>query len=164
MRKYSLKVETEHTARAMGVNLPISRKNAIEICNFIRSRNTEKAKKILKNTIEMKQPIPFTRFNWNVGHRRGKMASGRYPIKASEQILRLIDQVETNAQDKGLDTNNLVIRHINAHKGETAWHFGRKRRRRMKRTNLEIIVEEKESKKENHKETRKQTKGDKNKK
>jgi len=57
-----------------------------------------------------------------------------------------------------------VIRHINAHKGETAWHFGRKRRRRMKRTNLEIIVEEKESKKENHKETRKQTKGDKNKK
>jgi len=62
MRKYSLKVETEHTARAMGVNLPISRKNAIEICNFIRSRNTEKAKKILKNTIEMKQPIPFTRF------------------------------------------------------------------------------------------------------
>lgn len=160
MRKYSSKLDTEHTAKAMGINLGISRKHAIEISNFIRMKKTIKAKTVLREIIGMKKPIPFTRFNNDVGHRRGKMASGRYPVKASQQILTLINQVETNAQDKGLDTNSLIIKHMNAHKGETTWHSGRKRRRKMKRTNVEIIVEEIAKKEEKKQPKVKQTKTD----
>jgi len=45
----------------------------------------------------------------------------------------------------------LVIAHISAHKASKAWHSGRKSRRRMKRTNVEIVVEEKPTKTEKKK-------------
>ena len=114
---YTIISEKEHSARAMALDLPISTKQSIEICSAIRSKPLEKAKEILKRVIKLKTPIPFKRFKLNVGHKRGPLAAGRYPIKASEYILKLLNQVETNAQDKGLNTDNLVIKHIKADYG-----------------------------------------------
>ena len=144
--KYAFKnYETEHMARAAGVALPISFKQSVEISSFIKNKSTSEAKKLLQNVTEKKIAIPFTRYNWDLGHKK-KIGPGRYPEKASKTFIKLIEDVEANAQFKGLNTSNLMIAHISAHKAGKAWHYGRKTRRKMKRTNLEIFVEEKSKK------------------
>ncbi len=145
---YSVKnYNKENMARAFGRSLPISFKQSIEICNFIRNKRMDYAKNVLNKVIEQKQTIPFKRFNMNVGHKK-RMAAGRYPKKASKEILKLINSVEANAQFKGMNTANLIIKHISANKASKVVHYGRKRSREAKRTNLEIVVQEKvESKK-----------------
>ena len=133
---YSFKdYNKENMARAIGMSLPISLKQSIEICNFIRNRNINYAKNVLNDVIKEKQVIPFRRFNSDMGHKK-QTAAGRYPKKASMEILSLVNQVEANAQFKGLNTSNLVINGINANKATTVMRFGRKRSRRAKRTNM----------------------------
>ncbi|MBI2657850.1 50S ribosomal protein L22 [Candidatus Woesearchaeota archaeon] len=134
--------QKEHMARAVSMALPISVKQSVEICNYIRNKNVSSAKKMLQDVIEKKAAVPFKRYNFDLGHKT-KIGPARYPEKASKEFIKLIDNVEANAQFKGLNTSNLVIAHASAHKAGKAWHFGRKSRRRMKRTNLEIVVEEK---------------------
>ena len=151
---YTIKMaEEEHIAKAAGRALPISTKQSIEICAFIRHIPLEKAKKKLVEVINKKSAIPFKRFNGDVGHRKGKIAAGRYPEKASGYILKLLETVEANAQFKGLNTSNLLIIHICAHKAANQWHYGRQRRRKMKRTNVEVVVKERAEKKEVKKKT-----------
>ncbi len=145
MTKYNYTVkqmEEENIAKAVGRALPISTKQSIEICAFIRKIPLEKAKKRLTDAINKKSAIPFKRFNDNMGHKKGKIAAGRYPEKACGHILKLVEGVEANAQFKGLNTANLVISHICAHKAARPWHYGRQRRRKTKRTNVEIVVKE----------------------
>lgn len=142
----------ENMARAIGKSLPISFKQSIEICNFIRNKDVVYAKNVLNRVIEKKTAIPFRRFNDNMGHKKG-IAAGRYPEKASKEILSLISLVEANAQFKGMNSSNLVIAHIIANKAATVMHYGRKRSRKAKRTNIEIIVKERAGKKEDGKKT-----------
>lgn len=131
----------DNMARAVGLALPISTKHAVEICNFISGLKLKKAKEILNKVISLEQPIPFMRYNRDIGHKRG-IAAGRYPVKASKEILKLLEDVEANAQFKGLNTSALIIKHISANKAAIQWHYGRRRRRRMKRTHIEVVVEE----------------------
>lgn len=135
------KESKENTAKVEGRLLPISTKQAIEICNFIRGKEVDNAKKILERVIKKEVAIPFKRFNMDMGHKR-KIGPGRYPKKASGEIIGLLESVNSNAQFKGLSTSNLIIKKICANKASSSWHFGRKRRRKMKRTNIEIVVEE----------------------
>jgi large subunit ribosomal protein L22 len=137
----------ETMAKVVGKALPISTKQSIEVCSFIRGKNIQKMKDFLKDVIDMKQAVKFTRFNKGMGHKKG-IGPGRYPIKTCTEILELLESAESNAQLKGLNSANLIIGHINADKASSAWHYGRQRRRKMKRTNLNLILIEKESKKE----------------
>ena len=106
------------------------------------TKNIDKAKVMLQKVIEKKVAVPFNRYNRDLGHKK-KIGPARYPEKASSEFIKLIESAEANAQFKGLSTSNLVIAHISANKSSKAWHYGRKLRRRIKRTNLEIVVEEK---------------------
>jgi len=143
--KYSGTIN-EHRVKAVGLLMPISTKQSIEICNLIRGKNLQKAKKILSEAKDMKRPIPFRRFTEGAGHKHG-IGPGKYPVKACSEILRLVSLVEANAQHKGLDTSSLEIIHICANKGPKSWHYGRQSRIKMKRSHIEIVVEEKEAKK-----------------
>ena len=118
----------------------ISTKSSIEICNFIRNKAVNKAKKICAQVIDKKMAIPFKRFKGNIAHKKG-IGPGSYPIKACGQILQLIKSAEANAQNMGMG-KDLFLAHISASKGGKQWHFGRKRRRLMKRTNIKIILKE----------------------
>lgn len=132
----------EHMAMAVGISLPISFKQSVEVCRFIKNKNVNEAKRMLQDTIDKKISIRFRKYNWDLGHKK-KVGPARNPEKASRELIRLIESAESNAQFKGLDTSNLVIAHISAHKASKVWHSGRKSRRRMKRTNIEIVVKEK---------------------
>ena len=133
-------------ARAIGKAMPISTKASIEICNSLRGKKVASAKRILKEVIDLKSPIKFTRFTNGAGHKKG-IGPGKYPTKAADEILQLIESTEANAQFKGLNTSDLIIKHISAQNAGNTWRYGRHRRRKMKRTNLEIIIEEGKSKK-----------------
>ncbi len=135
------KDEKAHFATITALNIPISTKFSVEIGNFIRNKELKKAKQMLKGVIDQKIAVPFKIYNRDLGHKPG-MASGRYPIKASETILKLLDSLEANAEYKGLDINNLVVSEFVANQGSKMWHYGRKRRRQMKRSHLIIKVEE----------------------
>ncbi len=138
--KYSTEI-TEKCAKAVGIALPVSRKDTVNICNSLRGLQVPKAKTLLENVTKLKQAIPFTRYNQEMAHRKGPMACGRFPVKACGQILKLLKSAEANAQFKGLSTANLVIKHISAQKGPTTMRYGR-RRNLTKRTHVELVVEE----------------------
>jgi large subunit ribosomal protein L22 len=144
-------------ARAIGIGLPISFKQSVEICRFIKNKKVNDAKKMLQDVTEKKAAIPFRRFNWDLGHKK-KIGPASYPQKASKEFIRMIESIEANAQFKGINTSNLVIIHISAHKAGKVWHFGRKSRRKMKRTNIEIVVEEKKKLQETKQGKTKETK------
>ncbi|MBS3122735.1 50S ribosomal protein L22 [Candidatus Woesearchaeota archaeon] len=141
----------ELMARAVGNSLPISVKESAEICTFIRHKPVERAKKMLNDVIDEKMAVPYRRFNMHVAHKT-KIGPGRYPKSASTEILSVIKSAEANAQFKGLNPGNMVIRHICAHKASTPYHFGRHRGRKMKRTHIEVVLEE--TKKKDTKETK----------
>jgi large subunit ribosomal protein L22 len=136
----------ENMARAKGDSLPVSTKQSCEICTFIRGRKLSTAKRMLSDVIAMKRAVPFKRFNDNVGHRKGGVGPGRYPIKASAEILKVVEACEANAQFKGLDTASLSIVHANANFASRPWHYGRQSRRKMKRTHIEIVAAESKEK------------------
>lgn len=143
MKGYTFRNYDEgHMARAIGAALPISFKQSVEISRFIKNRSVSDAKKLLQKVIEKKIAVPFKRYDWDLGHKKG-IGPARYPEKASKEFIKLIENTEANAQFKGLNTSNLIIAHISSHKAGKAWHYGRKTRRKMKRTNVEIVVEEK---------------------
>ncbi len=148
--------EKDHMARVIGKDLSISTKVAIEISSYLRNKKLSRAKDALTNVLKFKEAIPYNRFTDGVGHRPGKLAGGRYPQKASKAILDLLESVEANAQVKGLNTSNLVIIHICAHRAHQPMHQGRQRRRSFKRSHVEVIV--KEGEKKENKQAKKQDK------
>ena len=137
-------IDEKEIARASATSLPISTKQSIEICNFLRNKKLEKAKVILERVLEKKEAIPFKRFGSDTGHKKGAIGAGRYPQKTAKEILKLLNSVEANAQIKGLNPDDLKIIQLIANKASAPWRFGRKRRRKAKRTHIEIIVKSKE--------------------
>ena len=130
-------------ATARGLDLPISTKHSIEICNFIRYKQVNKAKKQLNLVLKKRLAIPLTRFHKDRGHRKGSIGPGFYPLKAAKEVLNLLNLLEANARNKGLNTEALFLKTIKANKASRPIRHGR-RRRSMKRTHIEIIGSEKE--------------------
>ncbi|MCF7866509.1 50S ribosomal protein L22 [Candidatus Woesearchaeota archaeon] len=146
--KYAFKELEENMARAMVKDATISTKTSIEIASFLRGKTTKKALAILNRVLKKTTAIPFKRFTDGVGHRAGVgIGAGRFPQKGSEEFIALIKNVEANAQTKGL-SDNLKIIHLVVQRGSNQYHMGRQRRRRYKRTHLEIVVQEMEEVKE----------------
>jgi large subunit ribosomal protein L22 len=146
---YSAVIEGDNVARAKANELPVSPKHSIEIARFIRGMTTAEAKAYLADVVEKKKAIPFKRFKRNVAHQRGLTgwAAGRYPMKAAEAYIRLLNSVETNAEYIGLDAENLRIDHVSANRGRTLRAFfpramGRATPKRRETVNIEIIVTE----------------------
>ena len=134
----------ENMSKAYGRALPISTKKSVEICNHLRYRKVVRAKTILENVIEQKEAIPMKRYNRDTAHKK-EIAAGKYPVNAAKEILNMIKSAESNAQSKGLSTKDLVIKHLSASKASQPWHYGRKRRSRMKRTHIQVVLMEKKS-------------------
>ena len=108
-----------------------------------------KAKTYLEDVIEMKKSVPFKRHNRGVGHRKGQegWASGRYPVKAAEQVLKVLENAEANAEYKGMDTEKLFIEHISSHRGIVIRGyipraFGRMTPFNTPTTHIQIVLQE----------------------
>ena len=150
--KYSFQAYDEKTmVRVSGKHLPISFKTSVEILQFIKGKNVDKAITLLGEVAEAKRAVPFLKYKKDVPHRRGKMSVGRFPKKASENIISLLNLIKANAKDKGLDEKSLMIIHAAAQSGPNLWHYGRQRRRLRKVCHAEIVAQESKKKKEEKK-------------
>lgn len=146
---YNKEENEAKTARAMAKSLKISPKHCVEICNAIRGMDVSKAKAYLEDVIDMKQSVPFKRHNKKVGHRKGQKGwpSGRYPVKAAAEVLKVLVNAEANAEYKGMDTEKLVIEHISSHRGVVIRGaipraFGRVTPFNTPTTHIQIVVQE----------------------
>ncbi len=143
---YTVDIDPETSARAIGRELPISPKHSIVICRHIKGWRLDRAKSFLEDVIANKAAVPDTRYG-SSGHRRGKVGPGRFPEKAARQILKVLEGAEANAEYKGLVTDDMYIAHSAAHRGK-AWEgrFPRARGRatpKIRETvNVEIILRE----------------------
>lgn len=142
---YAHKNLDSHTAKAYGKSLGISTKVAINIATKLRGMNANKAVAYLDRVANLEQAVPYTRFTDGVGHRKGKMASGRFPVKAATEINNVLKSAIANAANLNL-SEDLVIEAIIANKAGNRFHFGRQRRRAMKQTHVEIVLREVEGK------------------
>ena len=140
------------TALASGRDLRISFKAAREICATIKGMKLLDAKDYLENVIAMKEMVPFKRFYKKQAHhadklRRWRWFAGRYPVKAAKYILKVLENAEANAEDKGLDVSKLRIIHAAAQKGMKIKKyipraFGRSSPYFEQLTHVEIAVKE----------------------
>ncbi len=131
----------ENQAVARGKYLPISTKKSVDICLALKGKTPSRAKQYLLNVLAHKEAIPVRRHKKDIPHKVG-MAGGIYPRNATLHILKIIDLAEKNAHFKGLDTTHLIIKNIRADKAGRPFHTGRQGRRAMKRSHIEVIVEE----------------------
>ena len=142
-------LDPDKTAKASGRDLRISPKQSREVCNALRGKMLIDAKDYLSKVVEMKQIVPFRRYRKHVGHHNTgtKWMTGRYPVKASAQILGILQNVEANAEFKGLDIDRLRIVHICNQKGRILRRFFPRAFNRATPnfktlTHIEVVVEE----------------------
>ena len=155
------------TARAVEEDLHV--KHCFEVARAIKHRTAGEAieflNKVLK--IESDRPdirkkavaVPFRLGSGNkkrkrsgpsmVGHRKGGVGPGRYPVKASKLMIKLINSCMENArhQYEDIDPEEMVITHCAAHRGTIKRGFtprarGRASPKNHYKVNLEIFLED----------------------
>ena len=126
----------------------ISHKHAREVATAIKGMSLDDARDYMSSVIAKKRAIPFRRFKTQVGHRSdpGVMA-GRYPQKTAKEFIKLLDNLESNAEYKGLDTYRLRIINATTHKGVvikrfTPRAFGRSSSKNNVMTHVELVARE----------------------
>ncbi|MHA1278641.1 MAG: 50S ribosomal protein L22 [Candidatus Helarchaeota archaeon] len=144
-------LDPDKTAIASGRDVRCSPKHAREVCNTIKGMLIENAKTFLDNVILQVQAVPFKRHNKKQAHRKGldrfKWPAGRYPVKAAQEVLNIINNAENNAEYKGLDLDRVRIIHAATHRGRKIKKyipraFGRSTPYFKTLTHIEIVLEE----------------------
>lgn len=111
-------LDKDRSAIASKRDSPVSPKKTREVCNAIKGKNLQKAKEYLERVSAFKEPVPFKRHKGHQAHRRGEgYGPGRYPIKSVKVVLELLNEVENNAEYKGLDVDRCRIIHCAVNKG-----------------------------------------------
>lgn len=141
-------------AKARGSHLRVHFKHVREVSHTITGWQVGKAKQFLEDVLQYKRAVPFTRFKGGIGrHAQGKLLSVpgsqcAWPQKATKIVLDMLTNAESNAEVKGMDTDNLYIVHAQTNRAP-------KQRRRTYRAHgrinpymsspahLEIILTEK---------------------
>ncbi len=103
----------------------MSAKAAREVCAAIKGMQLQLARSFLEDVVSLKKAVPFRRFKKEGAHRvdAGNMHTGRFPAKTAKEFLEALENLEANAEFKGLDTDRLVIIHASANKGRVVRGF-----------------------------------------
>jgi len=88
-----------------GMNLSMGLKHAMSICNFIRGKDIDSSIKMLEEVEKYKRAIPM---RGEIPHRHGMM-SGRYPIKATGIMIKLLKSLKSNAIQNELEIEKFKI-------------------------------------------------------
>lgn len=107
----------EKSVKAMGCDLRTSFKNTYNVTQAIKGWKLEDAKKYLQAVIDKKRCIPFCRFKSGVSRTAQikefkQTTQGRWPEKSCKIVLSLLKNAESNAEFQSLETDSLVISHI----------------------------------------------------
>ncbi|KAK9846366.1 hypothetical protein WJX81_002453 [Elliptochloris bilobata] len=112
------------SCKARGSDLRVHFKNSREAAMALRGKDLSKAKRFLEDVLAHKRVIPFHRFCGGVGrtaqakNEGSTTGQGRWPTKSCEFLLGLLKNAESNAEVKGLDTDNMFIQHIQVNQAQ----------------------------------------------
>jgi ribosomal protein L22 len=124
--KYTISKNKKASASS---TLRISHKNAAEVCKVLNRKKLAEAKKILTDVLNQDSTI-----------------KRKYDSKTTDEILKVLKQLEFNARKKELDADNMFL-FISAHRGPTM-HRARRRWRkfgsRMKSCHIQAILSDKD--------------------
>lgn len=135
-KKPLVKKPKKSEAIVNGDNLAISTKQSAAICNFIKGKEIKKAIDDLEAVIILKKPVPM---KGEIPHRKGKgMMSGRFPVKASKNFIKLLKTLQGNAIYNSIE--NPII--VEAYANIGSRPYGRFGRHRKKRTHVKITAKE----------------------
>jgi large subunit ribosomal protein L22 len=138
-----MQVQTEeHQAKAVGKNMRVSYKETTEIGRFIKGDSIEKAENKLERVIEKELPVPMTKFNSDAGHKSGG-GPGKYPVKAAKEMLVKLQSAVSNAENEGLNVDQLEVQNVISNQGPKMRTPKRHRGREKKTSHVTIIVGEK---------------------
>lgn len=149
MKPTAYQGKEKNFVQVAATNLPISRKTGRELAVFIKGKTVDRAISDLKEVVKLIKPVPYKRYRHDVPHQHGPLSVGRYPQKAARVIIGLLESLKSNAENKAMDADSLVVEYAACQHAPRAWHYGRQRRRQRKLAHFELIgkeVEEKEKK------------------
>jgi len=127
-----------------GLNLGISPKDSISVCNMIRGRSIDTALKMLDEVTHFKRVIKMN--NREVPHKHGKgVMAGRYPMNVVGEFIKLVKQLRANAIYHELELEKCRI----SCKADQATKPYKRGGARFKRTHLMIRLDKKKEDKKN---------------
>ena len=141
------KVPKKTEVSVYGRSLPISLKDSVAIGKFIKGKKIEIAIKDLEQVILKKKAVPMT---GEMAHKKGKgMMTGKYPVKASENFIKLLKSLSANGINHSMNLETAKIKETIPNKSPEQVHrFGGTK---FKRTHVRIIAMEGKSKMESKK-------------
>ena len=146
---YSVDADPDTTAKAMLRERQMSHKHSKAIAREIKGKTAGDAVSYLEDVIAENQSVPFKSHNSGVGHRNDIEGwdAGRYPEKASEAFLDLLENAIGNADHQGFDGESMEIVHVAAHKvgeqqGRQPRAMGRASAWNSPQVDVELILEE----------------------
>ncbi|KAI9686729.1 MAG: 60S ribosomal protein L17 [Bathelium mastoideum] len=108
--------EPGKSACARGSYLCVSFKNTRETAQAINGWKVSRALNYLENVKQHKEAVPMRRYAGSAGRTaQGKqfdIIKARWPVKSANFLLSLLKNAVSNADTGGLDTTNLVVKHI----------------------------------------------------
>ena len=155
------------TARSVQVDMHV--KHCFEVCRAVKNKTAGEAIAFLNQVLKIDSnradvrrkaaAVPFRLGSGNtrkrrsgpsmVGHRKGGIGPGRYPVKASREIIKLIESAMENAryQYEDIDAEEMLITHIAAHRGRIRKGWiprarGRATPSNHYQVNLEVFLED----------------------
>ncbi|VDK17605.1 unnamed protein product [Anisakis simplex] len=141
------------SCKARGSDLRVHFKNTHETAQAIKHMPLKRAIRFLENVKEKKEIVPFRKFNHCCGRKAQAKAwghtQGRWPVKSAEFLIQLLRNAESNAEYKGLDTDHLVVEHIQVQRAakmrrRTYRAHGRINPYMSSPCHIEVILSEKE--------------------
>jgi large subunit ribosomal protein L22 len=141
---YSIDPDPDTTAKAMLRERQMSHKHSKAIAREIKGMTAGEATEYLEAVVNEEQSVPFNSHNSGVGHRNDidGWDAGRFPEKASEAFLDLLENAVGNADHQGYDGETMEIIHVAAHKvGETRGRKPRAMGRATEWNSPEVDVE-----------------------
>ena len=144
---YSVDADPDTTAKAMLRERHMSHKHSKEIAREIKGRTVDEAREYLEAVVDGERSVPFKSHNSGTGHRSDidGWDAGRYPEKASNAFLDLLENVSSNADHQGFDGDSMEIAHVAAHKvgesqGRKPRAMGRATAWNTPQVDVEIVV------------------------
>jgi len=146
---YSVDVDPDTTAKAMLRERQMSHKHSTALAREIKGMTAGEAQEYLEAVIAGERSVPFRQHNSGVGHRDDIEGwdAGRYPEKAAEAFLDLLENAVGNAEHQGFDGSAMEIKHVAAHKvgesrGRKPRAMGRASPWNSPEVDVELILEE----------------------
>lgn len=117
MTRYSqTPVNPATTASARGSHLRVSFKNTQATAQAIKGWKLDRALAYLEAVADHKRAVPFRKHAGSIGRTaQGKefgVTKARWPVKSVKYVSELLKNAQANAESKNLNTEALVISHI----------------------------------------------------